>query len=217
MADTMQSIKLIDLVPPNLQSDPQVQAAAAALDSELRSATEAINEALLLPRLDELPEAVVDLLAWQWHVDFYDPALSLTKKRNLVRQAIAWHKRKGTPSAVQDMVSSVFSGGKVYEWFEYGGEPYHFRVETTGVIGGDAIYTQLSRVINAVKNVRSWLDGIYIQREWSEARYYGGIVRTGKSFSIYPATFPAQTAINNQYVRGAIHKGVIFTIGAEVQ
>lgn len=216
MADTMQTVSLLSILPPNLQSDAQVQAAAKALDAELLAATDAIDEALLLPRLGELPENVIDLLAWQWHVDFYNYQLPIEKKRAMVRQAIAWHKRKGTPSVVQEVVSAIYSGGNVTEWFDYDGQPYHFRVETTGVIGSDIIYTQLQRMINAVKNVRSWLDGVYIKRSWNASMYFGAIARTGKTLTINPAAFSAQTAKNSQYMRGGIHKGASITIGRKV-
>ena len=121
MADTLTTVSLLTLVPPNLQSDPQVIAAAEALDAELRLVTTAIDEALHLPRLDVLAEEVLDLLAWQWHVDFYEADLPLDQKRALIRRSVAWHRHKGTPWAVEQVVSAVFNDAKVTEWFEYGG------------------------------------------------------------------------------------------------
>ena len=129
MSKELQHTSLLDILPQNLLRDEQIKAAAQALDAELQKITAATKEALLLPRLDELPEAVIDLLAWQWHVDFYEPNMSLKTKRQLVRESIAWHRLKGTKAAVEKMVQAVFRGGVVTEWFEYGGEPYHFRVD----------------------------------------------------------------------------------------
>lgn len=205
--------KIVDLLPTSLQSDASVMAAATALDSELTAVTEAIEECLLLPRLDELAEDVIDLLAWQWHVDSYDTSFPIAKKRALVLQSIAWHRRKGTPGLVQDLVSAIYSSGIVTEWFEYGGTPYHFRVQTTGVISSDAIYTQLKAAIDIAKNVRSWLDGVYIVREWSGIWYMGFAVHQGKTLTLHPATFDAQDSSMGLYFRGALHNGKILTVG----
>lgn len=205
--------KILDLLPPSLQSDEQVVAAATSLDAELSAVTAAIEECVLLPRLDELAEEVIDLLAWQWHVEGYSESLSVTKKRNLVLQSIAWHRRKGTPGLVQDLVSAIYSSGVVTEWFEYGGEPYHFRIQTTGVIGSEVIYKQLQAAINAAKNVRSWLDGVYILRKWQESRYVGLMLRRGKHITLSPAAFTAQVGGMNIYCRGALHIGKKITVG----
>jgi len=205
--------KIIDLLPISLQGDASVMAAATALDAELTAVTAAIEECLLLPRLDELAEDVIDLLAWQWHVEGYDDVLPIAKKRALVLQSIAWHRRKGTPGLVQDLVSAIYSSGVVTEWFEYGGEPYHFRVQTTGVISSESIYTQLQAAISAAKNVRSWLDGVYIVREWSGTMYMGFAIHEAKIMTLYPAAFDDQVGSMGLYFRGALHNGKIMTVG----
>ncbi|TGV01264.1 phage tail protein I, partial [Mesorhizobium sp. M00.F.Ca.ET.186.01.1.1] len=125
------SVSLADILPENLKADPQVQALAEAITPELQVIAQAINECLLLPRLDELPEDIVDLLAWQYHVDFYDSSLPLEKKRELVKQANTTHRYKGTPWAIDKVVSTAFDEAVVSEWFEYGGEPGYFKVTTT--------------------------------------------------------------------------------------
>ena len=180
--------KLVDLIPDSIRSDPGVQAAAEALDNELQAVSLAINETMLLSRLDELPDTVMDLLAWQWHVDFYEDTLPIEKKRNLVRQAIAWHKRKGTPGIVQEMVSAVFAGGYVTEWWEYDGQPYHFRVEATDVVQDGAAFERLARLINAAKNTRSWLDSIRIKRSISTNILIGSARHILIKHTISPAT-----------------------------
>ncbi len=109
MIKDLTSISLLDILPSNLLEDPQVSAAARALDVELQAVTRATAETLHLPRLDELPETVVDLLAWQWHVDFYEPlGLDIATKRRLVKESIAWHRTKGTPAAVEKMLKAVW-------------------------------------------------------------------------------------------------------------
>ena len=161
MSKDLQSVSLLDILPPNFLADKQIDAAARALDTELQKVTAATKEALLLPRLDELPEAVIDLLAWQWHVDFYEPiGMDIETKRRLIKNSIAWHRIKGTPAAVEQVVSTVFDTSHVQEWFEYGGKPYHFKVVTEDVTTDKDVLERMRCAINTAKNARSWLETI---------------------------------------------------------
>ncbi|NMB19201.1 MAG: phage tail protein I, partial [Erysipelothrix sp.] len=115
----------------------------------------------------------VDLLAWQFHVDFYDPALSLTAKRNLVKSSILVHKRKGTPWAVRQVCNDAFGYAEIIEWFDYGGEPYHFSILTEGSLVDSVAWQSFFRALESAKNVRSWLDEITISRPLHLDLYYG--------------------------------------------
>ncbi|MGP1575240.1 phage tail protein I [Selenomonas sp.] len=205
MSKELQHTSLLDILPQNLLRDEQIKAAAQALDAELQKITAATKEALLLPRLDELPEAVIDLLAWQWHVDFYEPNMSLETKRQLVRESIAWHRLKGTKAAVEKMVQAVFRGGVVTEWFEYGGEPYHFRVD---ILSAPQITaentTRLLNVINASKNIRSWLDEITYRRDLQDSIHYAAAPTLHATYEIRPAEITDATGEARQYIGAAV-------------
>lgn len=161
MAKSLQTISLTDILPPNLLLDEKVKAAALSFDTKLTETVDEVKYCLHLPRLDELPETVLDLLAWQWHVDFYQPTdLDIDKKRELIKKSIAWHRMKGTPAAVEAVVSAAFEKSEVKEWFEYGGEPYHFKIITENVTTDVQELSSIKDAINTVKNTRSWLDAI---------------------------------------------------------
>ncbi|HWR07741.1 phage tail protein I [Sporomusa sp.] len=206
MAD-ISKVALLDLVPVSIRGDPQVQAAAAALDQELKAVTAAIPSTLLISRIDELPESVLDLLAWQFHVDFYEPAsLDLAKKRVLVKQSIAWHRRKGTPSVVEEMVQAILDNAIVEEWPEYGGDPYYFRVVK---IGGELVdteaYVLLKKAIDTVKNTRSWLEGISLLRQIDSRIYFGVLQSTHTKVDIFPSAFRMPDISSSLYCGGLIH------------
>ena len=175
---------------------------AQTVDREMHLASDNVLLALIYPKIDELAENVVDNLAVQLHVDFYDYTLPVEKKRALVKQSIAWHQIKGTKAAVEQVIQTVFNTGRVQEWFEYGGSPYHFRVD---VIESDdidaATIGQVIKAINATKNVRSWLDGIGFYRRINQNRYRGCIVTAGKAYVIGPPV-SRDTTINSNVRRG---------------
>lgn len=209
MVDIAQ-IKMIDLVPSSIKDDPAIQAAAAVLDTELRKVTAAIPTTLLLPRLDELAEDIVDSLAWQFHVDFYEPGISLSQKRKLVKNAIEAHRRKGTPHAVEEVVTAILDDAVVQEWFEYGGIPYHFRViKINGQVTAE-MYPKLKKAIDIVKNTRSWLEGVSLYREMDGTVYIGGACSSLKTVTILPAAFRAPHISGTTYQGGTVYnrKGV---------
>ncbi len=197
-------LSLLDILPDNLLADEKVYAAAKAVDDELQRLIASCVEVLHLPRLDELPEEVVDLLAWEWHVDFYEPSADIATKRQLVRESIAWHRIKGTKAAVEKMAQTVFKGGVVTEWFEYGGEPYHFRIDllTAPNITQDDT-ARLLAVVNAAKNVRSVLDELRFRREAQNDMYYASAPTIHTTYEIRPAEIADTQADAQHYLGGA--------------
>lgn len=213
MIKSVQTVSLLDLLPDNLLADEQINATARALDTELSKATAATLETLLIARINELPEPVLDLLAWQWHVDFYEPlGMDVETKRKLIINSIAWHRIKGTAAAVQKMVEAAWDGCNVEEWFDYGGEPYHFRVVnvTAARVDSDVIRNVL-RAIYATKNVRSWLDGINFLRNIDTTLYCGGVFGVHKRFEVRPARPKGADVEVKVYIGGAqgIHKHIM--------
>ncbi len=210
MSKNIYDIKWLDIIPPSISADPQVQAISAAVTPQLQEVSQDIRECILLARLDELPEPVIDLLAWQWHVDFYEPDLSLGQKRELVRTAIDAHRHKGTPYAVELVVKAILNDGVVQEWFEYGGEPYYFRViKINGQVTAE-MYPRLKKAIDTVKNTRSWLEGISLYREMSCNVYFAGVQGVHKKVDIFPATFKMPDISDNQYLGEcvSVHKRI---------
>lgn len=177
-------VNLIDLLPPNLARDMEVQAIAAAIDKELKAVNESISECILLPRLDQLPEAVVDHLAWERHVDFYEPDLPIEQKREMVRQSKLWHRRKGTPSAVEELITAIFGDGVVQEWFEYGGAPFYFKVITYNLSVTQEQADRFVSALDTVKNKRSWLESVEVTLSENMDLYLAGVVYQGDNLEI---------------------------------
>ena len=59
----LENISMLQLLPSNLAKIDTVRQAATALDVELKNVTENIRRCLLYPRMDELTDVEIDLLA----------------------------------------------------------------------------------------------------------------------------------------------------------
>jgi len=184
-ATNLQDLKLSDILPERLKT-ADILALVNALDIELQEITKAIEEIIIMPRISEQPEDIVDSLAWQLHVDFYEPlGLNLDKKRALVENSLIWHKHKGTKYALESLIRTLFfENFKIEEWFEYGGKPYFFRLISWDSLREKEQYNDLIRAIYELKNVRSWLEGLRFIRQNQGTIYFGQVGRHTRKFEI---------------------------------
>lgn len=145
------------LLPPN--ATPQERAVSESL-----SRTDTINVPIrALWRPYDCPERLLPWLAWALSVDEWDEQWSDTQKRNAIDASVYLHRHKGTPAAVQRAVDLIFDDAEVQEWFNYGGQPFHFRVVSEGAFTSERDYQRLIRLIESAKNARSWLEAIVIR------------------------------------------------------
>ena len=177
-------LSILDIIPPNLKSDSKILAAAQALDVELQRTAKDIKEAILIARIDELDDEKLDLLAWQLHVDSWNDNISIETKRELVKNSFSIHKTKGTPYAVEKLITTLFDEGYVEEWYEYGGQPYTFRVITNNSAVTNERAEEFIKTLNSVKNLRSWLDKVVITQAENLDIYFAGVVHIGDRITI---------------------------------
>lgn len=183
---------LLDVLPESILQDPKLYASAQALSAQLQAVTAATREVLHIPRLDELHGAVLDFIAEQLHIDFFEPLyLTEDEKRNLIRESIAWHRIKGTPAAVEQIAHNAFRDAEIVEWFDYeGGQPYHFKIRSHGFKETPDGWDTFTRMINVAKNVRSWIDNyeLVIDGDEHKLNLFAGMANLVKgSRTIEPA------------------------------
>ncbi|WP_100406682.1 phage tail protein I [Bacillus solitudinis] len=181
---TIYEVKLLDLLPENLRTNPDIVAASKAVDSGFLVIAEQAKDLVILPRVNQQPEPILDHLAYYLHVDFYDQSLSIETKRKLVQESVYIHQIKGTPRAVEVLIETLFDEGEVVEWFDYGGAPYMFRVETPNESVTQERASDFIRALDSVKNIRSHLESVIILQIEKMNLFYGGFVHIG-SYETY--------------------------------
>lgn len=177
---------ILRLLPPVLKKDEGFAALGKVIAEQLAKNRELTDKALIYPAIDKLDEPVLDALAYDLNVSWYDYEGDLESKRSTIRECLQIHQYKGTKYAVRAALEGVYENVRVREWFEYGGEPYHFKVIIYDS-GGDA--EKRGRVLAKIKyykNLRSVLDetqfisGIRVEcPAGSSFRFAGKCRRTG--------------------------------------
>lgn len=204
--------RIADHLPESLNSD-NLRELAKLIDEKMAEINRMSELVSIYPRIDELSSNLVDTLAIQFHADYYDKGLPLDVRRSLVKNSMRWHLRKGTKGVVQEMVQTIFASGVVQEWYEYGGDPYYFRVElmTPMRITPDNL-NLLVKLINLVKNVRSWLDELDFKCEATAMQYAGGAIHTNVKYEILPAEIKDASIPSIGYAGGGIYHHVAYEV-----
>lgn len=153
---------LLASLPRVLRDDPNMYALATATAEALAARPAEIGKLRIYSRIDELPEELLDILAYDFKVDWWDGDYSLEEKRRTLKDSWRVHRMLGTKAAVEAAISAIYPQTKVEEWFEYGGKPYYFKlqIDATDQDISSARHRRVLERVNFYKNLRSHLDGI---------------------------------------------------------
>lgn len=154
---------LLQSLPIALQQDDTVRALAASAAEVLADRPAEIDGLLIYPHIDALDGELLDILAYDFKVDWWDGDYSISEKHRTLKDSWRVHRMLGTKAAVETAISAIYPDAKVEEWFEYAdGKPYHFRLCIKLAIDDNDI-AKRKRVLDRVnyyKNLRSHCDGV---------------------------------------------------------
>lgn len=172
MSKKIADISFVDLLPPSIAKDDKILAAATALDIELQLLNTELSVALIFSRIDDLAEDILDLLAWQLHIDSWPPDLTLAMKRDKIKNALLDHRYKGTVWAVENGVKGLgYTNVEIYESVAHWAE---FDVDVDMVDGG-LLAPDIIKTINENKNRRSHLRDMILTSKPASAPLGAGV------------------------------------------
>lgn len=152
------------ILPEVLADDANTNALGEAASDPLVSMYKAADSANIYGQIDTLPEGLLDILAQDFRVVWYDANADVYTKRAVFKSLYEVYRHIGTPSAVDKALGELAESAQVSEWFEYNGKPYHFKIAADlgeRFFGNDAgLMDGLTRGLSFYKNVRSVLDAL---------------------------------------------------------
>lgn len=166
-------IELSRLLPQFMREDATLRAFVYAIEKQLNKISANIEYAKIYARIDKMSDEWLDELAWQFNIPEYNAAYDVSTKRNLIKNAMVTHHQRGTAGAVEKVIKDIFGIASLEEWFEYGGQPYHFRVHTSNPNASDEMLADLERVIKETQNIRSYLEEVVVELMQSMNLYIG--------------------------------------------
>ncbi len=175
-----------DAFPAVLATDTSKAALGKAIAEQLHILCQKTDKLSIFPSCDSLPEGLLDILAKDLQCDWYDYDAPLEEKRATIKSCFAVHRYKGTKYAVETALNAVFPKAEVSEWFEYGGEPYHFKVKIYASTNDQEKLSLVPQKVNYYKNLRSVLDYTTFQIAIDgTAPFYTGIALSSYHVKIY--------------------------------
>ena len=164
--------QIAQILPEYLSERTEVKCLSFAINKAMQKFVNYCGDIGVFAMIDSAPDDVLDLLAVELNTQYYNTSLGIEVKRKLIKNTMVWYMTAGTPSAVEELVAAVFGDGNVLEWFEYGGQVYCFKIQTSAILREDLL-NYFQRMIDKVKNLRSHMEPIEICRMAHQIVYEG--------------------------------------------
>ena len=171
MSNNIITDQFVDNLPDSLTWDNQVQTVGMVSDQQATGLQAILPNLLVLCNIPNLPEPVLDLLAFQYQVLFYsatfnitDPDQRLAAKRSLLANNFYYHAHLGTPATVQDIItqlSAQYGPVLLQEWWLYGGSANHFRILLPQTVD-PSVEAQIGQYVNVVKRASQAMEGFFL-------------------------------------------------------
>lgn len=178
------NVDLLQLQTNHMKQDITTKAISNTLTPEYKKICYSINRTLIRTNIDELSEEILDELAVEKNIFWYDANASIEVKRNLIRNANKVFKYLGTPYAIEQVIQDYFQDGYIEEYFEYNGQPYHFRVLTSNAAVTGELANQFTNAIEKVKRKSTKLDEVIILLSGNLNIYFGFALHTVDTITI---------------------------------
>ena len=133
-------VGLIEGLPPDVAKEPWVQILDAVFRERRKKELEAAERLKIYTDINQADEAILDILAAQFRVDWYDTGYSTETKRRIIKTALEVRRYCGTEWAVQKALSAIYPNVKISEWYDYGGKPGYWRMNAD-ITDNAVIYT----------------------------------------------------------------------------
>jgi len=156
----LQNLETLLLLPKFMREDNANIALAAAWDNIIRAIAPRVKLLAAWDSIDSLTEAELDEMAWEINILWYLPSANIQTKRRIIREADLVASSLGTKYAIQEVIEAYFGIGNVQEWYEYGGEPFHFRIYTSNPTVDTTRQAEFLYILDIVKRRTAILDDI---------------------------------------------------------
>lgn len=118
---------------------------------------------------------------------------SLEETKKLLDEPLKTYFFEGTFFTLQKALKSFYGDSTLEQWFSYGGEPYHFKVEID--LKDDSTdetrYKKLDTLIEQYKNVRSVFKGFNLIRNTKSEVFIGANETDKERLELFPSQIPS--------------------------
>lgn len=190
----IKDVSILDILPHTFKTDEH-KALAAAIRSLTGLLYTKVAAALFWAAIPTVTDdALLDAMAAELDAPFYSTDMPTAQKQSIIAGAFEYNRQIGTVSSMTGLLAAAFGVGEVSEWFNYAGDPYHFKLvihSTPPLSVTKAGCELLGNKIDGVKPLRAKLDEVIYERS-SEANSFAAsiIIPVRKKRTIPAAQVP---------------------------
>ena len=179
---------LISLLPQS--EDSKLKAIDLAYETRVAKIKQELQVISTLAQPKRADERFLPYLAHSHQVAFWSNDLTLDEKRAIIDFSIHLHRKKGTLFALKEVLKRLNIDVKFYEWFEYQGLPYHFKVDVDFLNRPveDKDLKIIEEFIEIYKNTKSILELININIKTNLKEKYAMATITCEEIEVLPYT-----------------------------
>lgn len=169
----LNDIEFVKLLPKFMQNDAANIGIAKGIDIVIKIFDGFSGNLATWDAIKNMSDAELNELAWELNIAWYEPSASIEVKREIVKNSDRVQQKLGTKWAVENVIETYFGDGSMLEWFEYDGEPGHFKINSSNPSVTNENLTKFLRILSKVKRGSAQLDGIFINMLSQQNIYTG--------------------------------------------
>lgn len=158
----LKDVETVKLLPEWLRQDGTAIGLGKGTDDVIKALFERLKLLSRWDKIDDLDDQTLDEMAYELNVPWYDSTAPIYTKREIIKKSDLVYSKLGTKYAIEQIISAYFGEGVLEEWFEYGGEPYHFKVLSDNPALVNENYERFLKLLNTAKRQSAQLDAIII-------------------------------------------------------
>lgn len=158
--NNIDNMNFLELLPAFMRTDETDIALSGAVDRITEDLARRIRLLSTWDKIDFMSTAELDMLAEELHISWYDRNAADDVKRSIIKDSDIVHSKLGTNWAAMRVITTYFGEGRIVDWFDYGGKPHHFRIETMNQSILKEKETAFLKILDAVKRKSAVLDAI---------------------------------------------------------
>lgn len=128
MIKSLKDARITDGLPRVVAGQDWVIALSEALGVLHEKTLDFTDKSQIYTAIDTAPIEILDALAVNWKIDWYDTEYGEEQKRRIIKTALTVRRLMGTAYATRLQADAIFPGTRLEEWFDYDGTPGTFRL-----------------------------------------------------------------------------------------
>lgn len=160
-------------MPANMQNE-EIEALCYAVEKQMNRMVKMACRLNVWGDLDCVNPKHYDYLAACLRTLYYRSDMKDEQKLAIIKKSMMTYRYAGSVKAIEELLGNLFTEAEFIPWYEYGGRPYHFKLNVSGNPDAET-KRALESILKKVKSARSIIDAVEIKERTITTKFYVGL------------------------------------------